>query len=219
MNKLFYPAILFAPVACIVSCSEPHEEVEDYMEGLAEVIKDNEDESFVDLIEAVHDFTQDETPGLVDTLSELSEAERKIVVEKVIKSDALKLLVKRLLQAAVAQAIDNPEMIRTVVDSCCNHRNEKKLVESVSGLLPYETQMQLIDIAGDIVKLSVAAGLDESSVQSEAGAAILSVVASYVPVKEMLSPSDYMEDTYVPREEDYHYRSMEEDDETYNWNR
>ena len=186
------------------------------MEGLSEVIKDHEDESLVDFIEAVHDFTQDETPGLVDTLSELNVAERKIVVERVIKSDALKLLVKRLLQAAIAQAVDNPEIIRTVADACSNHRSEKQNFDALANILPYETQMQLIDIAGDMVKLAVAAGLDERDVQNEAGFAILSVAAAYIPVREMMNPSDYR----CPQEEqDYDYRSMDDDYERYNWNR
>ena len=188
MKKFIYPAVFFAPVACMVtSCSEPYEEVEDYMEELSEVIKDNEDESLVDLIDAVHEYTQDETPDLVDTLVDLDEAERKVVVEKVIKSDAMKLLVKRVLQAAIAQAVDHPEIIRTVIEMTQNHYiNEEQFFETMSDILPYETQMQLIDIAGDMVKIAVAAGLDQRAVQKEAEAALREVVAAYVPVRKMM---------------------------------
>ena len=212
MNNLFYPALVLAPVACIVSCSEPHEEVEGYLEELADVIKDHEDESFPELVEAIHDFTQDETSGLVDTLLDLSETEKKLVVERVIKSDALKLLTKRILQAAVAQAIDHPEIIRTAIAISKNHFNEKKLVEQSAPLFPYETQMQLIDIAGDFAKIAVAAGLDEQAIRIEAGLAIASVIAEYTPVSELLSPSEVENDEY----RDYDtYRSM---DDEYDYN-
>ena len=157
------------------------------MEELSEVIKDNEDESLVDLIDAVHEYTQDETPDLVDTLVDLDEAERKVVVEKVIKSDAMKLLVKRVLQAAIAQAVDHPEIIRTVIEMTQNHYiNEEQFFETMSDILPYETQMQLIDIAGDMVKIAVAAGLDQRAVQKEAEAALMEVVAAYAPVRKMM---------------------------------
>lgn len=219
MNKLFYPALLLAPVACVVSCSEPHEEVEGYMEELAEVIKDHEDETFTELVEAVHDYTQDETSGLVDTLLSLSETERKIVVERAIKSDAFKLLVKRLMQAAVAQAVDNPEIIRTTIEAAGNRISEKKAFEAVADFLPYETQMQIIDIAGDMARIAIAAGLDERAVQKEAESAIMAVVAEYIPVREMIMPTDYQEPNYIPHEQrgydDYRSHADEYDYNTY----
>ena len=211
MKKYLYPALFFAPAVCIVSCSEPHEEVEDYMEELSEVIKDNEDESLVDLIDAVHDFTQSETPDLVDTLVDLSEAERKVTVEKVIKSDAMKLLVKRVLQAAIAQAVDHPEIIRTMVEIAQYHYvDEKKVIETITDILPYETQMQLIDIAGDMTKLAVAAGIDQRAVQKEAEAALMEVAAAYIPVREVIKSHTPIESRY-PAPEEYRFDAYHSD--------
>ena len=182
MNKCFFITAVMAPAMCLVSCSDPQEsaqgQMEDFLEGVANVVHRSEGDSAEEFIDDLHGYVCGKAPGLVDSLLELKDAERKAVLRGVVKSEALRELIKRVAQAAIARGIDDKELIKACVKARSTNDPEKAF-EAVEEVLPYETRIQAVEIAAAWVKIGVALGVDDQEVLMAALPALLEVAQEY----------------------------------------
>lgn len=182
MNKFFFITAALAPAVCLVSCSDPQEsaqgQVEDFLEGVTNVVHRSEGDSAAEFIDDLHGYVCGKAPGVVDDLLELKDAERKAVLRGVVKSEALRELIKRVAQAAIARGIDDKELIKACV-KIANAENPEDAFQHMDEILPHETRIQVVEIAAAWIKIGVALGLDDQEVLMAALPALLEVAEEY----------------------------------------
>ena len=205
MNKYIYIAAAMVPSVCMVSCSDPRESAqsaaEDYLDGLAEILHKSEGDTIEELIDDVHSHVASEMPDLLDELAELNDEERRAVLQGIVKSEALRNYIKRALQAAIAHAVDDKEIIRDFVEPNLTRLKErepearererkardKKIFDALDKHLPYETRMKAIEIGMAHIKLGYALGLDKDKAAYTIGHALMEVATEYgIPMDVMV---------------------------------
>lgn len=182
-------AAALTPCVCMVSCSDPREsaqeEVEDFMEGIAEIVHDSEGDTIEELIHDLHGYVESKAPGIVDDLADLNDGDRRAVLQGVVKSEALRQLVKRVAQAAIARLVDDKELIREGWESFESGSDEKEFA-FFDKHLPYETRIEAIEIGLSFAKIGVALGIDKDDANLIVGHALMEVAMEYgVPKKFM----------------------------------
>ena len=171
-----------APAVCLVSCSDSQEaaqaSVEDFLEGVAGVVQSSEGDSAAEFIDDLHSYVCRKAPGVVDSLKGLSDSETKAVLRGTVKSEALRELIKRVAQAAIARAVDDKDLIKALV-AIGNADDESEAMAAADKVLPHKTRIQIVEIAAAFTKVGIAMGLDDPNVLESALPAVLELAEEY----------------------------------------
>ena len=182
MNKYWYISAVMAPAVCLVSCSDSQESaqatVEDFLEGVAGVVQSSEGDSAEEFIDDLHSYVCGKAPGVVDSLKGLSDSETKAVLRGTVKSEALRELIKRVAQAAIARAVDDKDLIKALV-AIGNADDESEAMAAADKVLPHKTRIQIVEIAAAFTKVGIAMGLDDPNVLESALPAVLELAEEY----------------------------------------
>ena len=142
MKALNYILVPFIAVACCVSCSSPEEKAEnsilEFAEDLEEIISENRTASAEEIIDEVHDYVEDNTPGLLKNLSQLTDSQKERLVRNLKKQKALD---------------DLSSITEKVVRDKAGKRSSSP--EKLWKKLPVESRVKVVEIVTCIAKISV----------------------------------------------------------------
>lgn len=151
MKTFTYLSFAVVPALVLSSCSSPEEsataDVVDCLSSLTELVKDVQTENLETAIDELHSFLESETPGLVAALGDLDEAQKVTVINNVKQSPELANLI-----AAINAAKASPLVLTTTMTG----------PDKVAQQMSLDTKMKIVDIAANLVKITVALGVVES---------------------------------------------------------
>lgn len=103
---------------CCVSCSSPEEKAEtsilEFAEELEEIISENRSASSEEIIDEVHDYVTDNTPGLLKNLSKLTDSQKARLVKNLHKQkafDDLSSISERVIKEKMPKRSNSPEKL------------------------------------------------------------------------------------------------------------
>ena len=164
LKKCALLAFAAIPAFVFSSCSSSEESAtsaaKNVVEDLTDLVKENKSASIIDMVAALHEYVEEETPDLVAEFKDLSDAERASVIVNVLKSDEGKKLIAEL------ETLSANESVAKVVGEAMSNGTEN-LAE-----FPMETKMQIIEIGANVLKVGVSLGIDKAAVQKAVGKAM-----------------------------------------------
>ena len=157
LKKFAFVAFAAVPALVFTSCSSSEESAtsaaKNVVEDLTELVKDNKSASVIDMVAALHEYVEEETPDLIAEFEDLTDAERAAVIVSVLKSDEGKKLLAEI------EALSANESVAKVVGKAMSSGPEEL------SDFPLETKLQVVDIAANVLKVAVTLGIDKKEVQ------------------------------------------------------
>lgn len=163
MNKYTYFALAMAPVVCMTAQATPEvaalDSIKAAMSELTTLVSTSQDKDLPTLVADLDAVLAAAMPGILAQLEPLTDEQRMSVIQGMMQSEELSKL------AEGAAPLSEGKAAATLMPAIAGEGDPVAL----SASLPFKTKIQVIDIASNLLKLTIGLGIDSPAVQQMLG--------------------------------------------------